>query len=98
MNRVRIQIYKFIIVFALTFFAKNFFGQSIVRIETRSFKLFADSLSKRQYASYKLGKDAYTRNLAFFCRQELKLEKALRIPVRMRMGSLKQCNYLEGKE
>lgn len=38
-----------------------------------------------------------TRTLGFFCRQEMKLEKAFKIPFRFRLGSLKQCNYYEGK-
>ncbi len=38
-----------------------------------------------------------TCNYGFFCRQELKIEKATNIPIRFRLGSLEQCNYYEGK-
>ena len=36
-------------------------------------------------------------NFGFFCRKELVIEKATRIPLRLRLGSLQQCNYYEGK-
>jgi hypothetical protein len=38
-----------------------------------------------------------TCDYGFFCRQELKIENALFIPLRFRLGSLEQCNYYEGK-
>jgi len=41
--------------------------------------------------------DYYTQHFGFFCKQELRVEKTLKIPLRIRMGSLEQCNYLEGK-
>lgn len=39
----------------------------------------------------------YSKNLGFFCRQELKMDKSLKIPMRFRLGSIEQCNWLEGK-
>jgi len=38
-----------------------------------------------------------TCDYGFFCRQELKIEKATNIPIHFRLGSLEQCNYYEGK-
>ncbi len=39
----------------------------------------------------------YTNTLAFFCRQEIKFEKATKIPLKFRLGSVQQVDYLEGK-
>jgi hypothetical protein len=44
-----------------------------------------------------LSKDFYHAHLPFFCRTELKIEKAISIPFRFRLGSLDHTNYLEGK-
>jgi hypothetical protein len=41
--------------------------------------------------------DFATCKYGFFCRQELKIEKATKFPIRIRLGSLQQCNYYEGK-
>ena len=42
--------------------------------------------------------DFYTQNFGFFCKQELRVEKVTRLPLRFRIGSLQQCNYYEGKK
>ena len=39
----------------------------------------------------------YTQHFGFMCKKELAIEKATKIPFRFRLGSLQQCNYLEGK-
>jgi hypothetical protein len=39
----------------------------------------------------------YVKNLGFFCKQELKLEAATKIPFKFRVGSLNYCDWMEGK-
>lgn len=39
----------------------------------------------------------YTEHLGMMCKEELKLEKAIKFPVRIRLGSKDQVDYLEGK-
>lgn len=39
----------------------------------------------------------YYSQLGFFCKQEIKLEKITKIPFRFRLGSVEDCDRLEGK-
>jgi hypothetical protein len=39
----------------------------------------------------------YTQNFGFFCKQELQLEKLTKIPFKFRLGSVQQCDWMEGK-
>ncbi len=41
--------------------------------------------------------DYYAKQLGFFCRQEIRLERVTKIPFRFRLGSVEQCDRLEGK-
>ncbi len=44
-----------------------------------------------------LAPDHYACNLGYFCKQEIRFEKATRIPLKFRLGSVEQCDWLEGK-
>jgi hypothetical protein len=44
-----------------------------------------------------LSADYYAKQLGFFCKQEIKFDKLTKIPFRFRLGSVEQCNWLEGK-
>jgi hypothetical protein len=94
------QMYKFIIVLAATFFIQKSYSQhhaSLSAATTLRQWMFSDSIKIHSDALVILQKDHYVKNLAFMCRQEWKIEKKLKIPLRLRMGSVVQCDYLEGK-
>jgi hypothetical protein len=41
--------------------------------------------------------DFYARHVGFFCKKEWQWEKASGIPLRLRLGSVDYCDFLEGK-
>ena len=40
----------------------------------------------------------YTSTLGFFCQKELQLEKAIKFPVKLRLGSVAYTDKMEGKK
>ena len=44
-----------------------------------------------------LSPNYYASNLGFFCQQEIKIAKAAKIPLKFRVGSVADCDRLEGK-
>ena len=41
--------------------------------------------------------DFYSLNMGFFCKKELHLQNAIKVPLRFRLGRVAYCNALEGK-
>ncbi len=44
-----------------------------------------------------LSSNYYATQLGFFCKQEIKLEKTAKIPFKFRLGSVEDCDRMEGK-
>ena len=40
----------------------------------------------------------YVQHLGFFCKQEIKMDRITRVPFRFRLGSVDDCDRLEGKK
>jgi hypothetical protein len=59
--------------------------------------LKADTLSQSLKTAALLPANFYASNLGFVCRQEILFERKTKIPLRLRIGTLEYCNYLEGK-
>lgn len=55
-------------------------------------------LSVNQPGPYSIiSSNFYTQTLGFFCKKELQLEKAIKLPLKFRLGSVQQCDWMEGK-
>lgn len=44
-----------------------------------------------------LASNYYSSNLPFFCKQELQIQKLVKVPVKFRIGSVDEVDKLEGK-
>jgi len=85
------------LVVLLLMFGPTVFSQEnkavLAKISLRDVPVFR----KDSVALQPVRPDFYTKNLTFFCRKELQIEKATNVPLRLRLGSLDHVNYLEGK-
>ncbi len=77
-----------------TFFSKNKVTTSDSLIHSTSSQIF---LNSRTGLEQTIPADFSTCKYGFFCKKELVVEKAIKFPLRVRLGSLQQCNYYEGK-
>lgn len=65
----------------------NFVGKGIKMKDTFNIKLAPNNILPTYY----------TEHLGMMCKEELKLEKVIKFPVKIRLGSKEQVDYLEGK-
>lgn len=77
-------------------FSKNSLFAPILGAVVKTFQ-FNPSLLSPVSGGQRYADGYYNQPVSFFCRQELKFEKATSIPLRVRLGSLQYTDYLEGK-
>ncbi len=53
--------------------------------------------SKIRFSPNSISPTFYAEHLGMMCKEELRLEKVVKFPIRIRLGSKEQVDYLEGK-
>jgi hypothetical protein len=76
---------------------QNYFQQSKTKIKQKQVADEKPVVYINPRSPSIIAADFYTCNFGFFCKKELQFEKATKIPLRFRLGSLQYNNYLEGK-
>lgn len=89
---------SFKIIVVLLFFSLTVSAQytRIVKTGERN-QQNADSMPSYGLKRSIIAPDHYSSRLGFFCRQELKIEKLITIPLLFRLGSIDYVNWIERK-
>ncbi len=97
------QYKAFLLIFS-TVFVINFLKAQTPFVKhsvTRSFNYLSypvpasNSFSKLNF--YSLPGNFYSKNSGFFCRQEWKFQAKTALPLKLRLGSVAYCDWMEGK-
>jgi hypothetical protein len=75
-----------------TLLPKEFTNLSITCLSINQFVVSASANNKTFVPA-----NFYTQNFGFFCKKELQLQKAIKVPFVFRLGSVEMCDKLEGK-
>jgi hypothetical protein len=95
--------YYFIFLIFILFVTKPVVAQKkyVLPVSNFSFKTIITAQPLKYtapaFSIYTIAPNFYSSNLAFFCRQEIKIEKAIKIPFKLRLGSVQTVDYLEQK-
>ena len=92
--KVRQRIKLFLVVVLLMFTGEIFAQQKTDSVLNKK------SLSQAYFPVriVSITPDFYSKNLGFFCKKEILLEKKISVPFRFRLGTLEYVNKLEGKK
>ena len=91
-----IVLFTIFLVFSIAAFSQNKFDSVNQNIPVIFFVKKSDTV-KPLLSKYSLPGNFYASNLGFFCRKELQVQKAVKLPLFFRVGTLDYCNKLEGK-
>lgn len=76
---------------------QNYFQQSKNKIQEKRVSGPKALVYKSALSPSIIAADFYTCNFGFFCKKELRFEKATKILLRFRLGTLQYNDYMEGK-
>ena len=75
----------------------NYFKKPDIKVQQQPVINLNPAIRLNPISCSVISADFYTRGFGFFCKKELQFEKATKIPLRFRLGTLQYNNYLEGK-
>jgi hypothetical protein len=77
--------------------ANGLLFKQFVKKPVKALLFSAATIDNATPARVYLPPDFYITQIGFFCKQEIKFEKLTKVPFRFRLGSVEDCDRMEGK-